>query len=309
MLSRIAESLFWIGRYVERAEAMARLLDVHLQLLIEDPVLDREVVSRSILLAMGIEHEGPADERTVLDRLLTDSTSPSAITTSLVWARENARRSREIVSTELWEGLNTTYHQVHRGALGRMRPADAFRLVRERTSMIAALADHTLSHDDGWEFIRLGQMIERVDMTARPILMTTYATGSAASWPVALRVCGGAHAFTRIYNASESPRSAIEFLVQDRLFPRSITYALGEAEQSLERLESRPNRRVGFSGDARRIVGAARARLEYRSVSELLGDVEGEMQALQQVCGAATEAVTRRYFEGAIAPEWQRGGS
>lgn len=308
MLSRIAESLFWIGRYIERAEATARILDVHLQLLVEDPVLDRDATCQSLLAAMAVGHDGPADVDEVLRSLLTDSQQPSAIAYALTMARDNARRSREIVSTELWEALNTTHLQVADGQLASMRPADAFRLVRERANMIAALADNTQSHDDGWQFIRLGRMIERVDMTARVILMTTYGTGSAASWQVTLRACGAAHAFTRIYRASESPRSAAEFLLQDRLFPRSVRYSLNEAATCLEELNPKQYR-TGFSGDARRIVGQALAQLEYRSISDLLGDVAREMESLQRVCAQATEAVSKRYFEGALPPEWIRGES
>lgn len=308
MLSRIAESLFWIGRYVERAEATARILDVHLQLLVEDPVLDRDVTCRSLLAAMAVGHEGPADVVDVLRLLLSDSDEPTAIANALTIARDNARRSREIVSTELWEALNTTYLLINNGQLASMRPADAFRLVRERANMIAALADNTQSHDDGWQFIKLGRMIERVDMTARVILMTTYGTGSASSWPVTLRACGASHAFTRAYRASESPRSAAEFLLQDRLFPRSVSFSLSEAAQCLERLDPK-QRRTGFSGDARRIIGQALAQLEYRSISEVLGDVQAEMESLQRVCALATDAVTKRYFEGAITPEWIRGES
>lgn len=308
MLSRIAESLFWIGRYVERADAMARVLDVHLQLLVEDPVLDRDVTCRSLLAAMAVEHEGPATVEDVLRKLLIDQDAPSSIAYALCVARDNARRSREIVSTELWEALNTTHLLVSQDRLGTMRPADAFRLVRERANMIAALADNTQSHDDGWQFIKLGAMIERVDMTARMILMTTYGTGSAASWQVALRSCGAGHAFTRTYRASESPRAAAEFLLQDRLFPRSISYALAHAAEYLESLDPKRNR-IGFSGDARRIVGQALARVEYGSISEILSDVAREMESLQRVCAQATDAVSKRYFEGAIPPEWMRGES
>lgn len=308
MLSRIAESLFWIGRYIERAEATARILDVHLQLLVEDPVLDHDATCRSLLAAMAVAHEGPATTDDVLRLLLVDQEAPTSIAHAIWLARENARRSREIVSIELWEAINTTYLAVNRGKLGRMRPADAFRLVRERANLIAALADNTQSHDDGWQFIKLGRMIERVDMTARVTLMTSYGTGSASSWLVTLRACGAAHAFTRIHRASESPRSAAEFLLQDRLFPRSVSFCLAEAKECLEKLDPKKSR-TGFSGDARRIVGQALAQLEYRAISDVLADVAAEMEGLQRVGAAATDAVTKRYFEGAISPEWNRGES
>lgn len=306
MLSRIAEALFWIGRYVERAECTARILDVYLQLLVEDPVIDQVITCRSILAAMGVEVEDDADVETVLRLLLHDRTSAGSIAFALESARENARKSREVVSTEVWEALNTTYNSILAGELERMRPADAFRLARERANVVAALADHTQSHDDGWQFIQLGRALERIDMTARMVLAASYATGSAASWSTILRTCGAAHAFTRAYRANESDRAAAEFLLLDRLFPRSVVYSLGTAAGCLEVLDPR-QRRLGFGGDAGRIIGQARARMDLLSLTELLSDVPGQMKQLQSVCADATDAVAQRYFEGAVAPEWLGG--
>src|SRR5690606_11593631 len=117
MLSRIAESLFWIGRYIERSDGTARILDVHLQLLLEDPWIDEDTACRSLLSVMGsappanVEHVRRDD---VLQRLAVDRMNPSSIAYSLTAARENARRAREIVSTELWETLNTTNSRMPR---------------------------------------------------------------------------------------------------------------------------------------------------------------------------------------------------
>ncbi|TWE06915.1 alpha-E domain-containing protein [Rudaeicoccus suwonensis] len=306
MLSRIAEALFWIGRYIERAECTARILDVYLQLLVEDPVIDEEATCRSILAAMGMAAEEDADIASILRLLLHDPQSPTSIAYALESARENARRSREVVSTEVWEALNTTYNAILAGELERMRPADAFRLTRERTNMVSALADHTQSHDDGWQFIVLGRHLERIDMTARMILAATYATGSAGSWSVTLRACGAAHAFTRTYRASESERAAAEFLLMDRLFPRSVAHSLAVAGGCLEVLDPR-QRRLGFGGDAGRIIGQAQARLDLMSLSDLFSDIPAQMEQLQLMCASATEAVAKRYFEGAVAPEWLGG--
>ena len=111
MLSRIAESLFWIGRYIERSDGTARILDVHLQLLLEDPWIDENTACRSLLSVMGSawpENVDTVRRDDVLARLAVDRMNPSSIAYSLTAARENARRAREIVSTELWETLNTT---------------------------------------------------------------------------------------------------------------------------------------------------------------------------------------------------------
>ncbi|YAL83763.1 alpha-E domain-containing protein [Dermacoccaceae bacterium W4C1] len=303
MLSRIAEALFWIGRYIERAECTARVLDVNLQLLVEDPTIDQDASCRSLLASMGVDHEGVATRQTVLDLLLSNSQSPASVAWALASARESARRSREVVSTDMWEAINTTYNQVSFDKLSQRHPADAFRMVRERANLITALCDNTLSHDSGWQFLVLGRSIERVDMTARLMLARPYSGGADAGWQVTLRSCGAGHAFTRTYRAIESPRSAAEFLLLDRLFPRSVVFGLTQAENCLEWLDPR-QARLGFGGDAARIVGRARAGLEIRTLTDLLADLPAEMLALQQVCADATDAVSRRYFEGAVAPEW-----
>ena len=304
MLSRIAESLFWIGRYIERAECTARILDTYLQLLIEDPVIDEEATCRSVMAAMGIDYgEGTPDAGTLLQTLLLDRTAAPSVAYAIETARENARRSREVVSTEVWEGINSTYNAVLAGQLQQRRPADAFRFVRERASMISALVDSTQSHDDGWQFTVLGRSIERIDMTARLITMGTYISGPNGAWALTLRSCGAAHAFTRVYRVSESPRAAAEFLLMDRMFPRSISYLLEQAGHCLEELDPR-SRRVGFGGDAARVIGQAHARLSYLPLTDLVTDLPREMEELQRVCANATGAIAKRYFEGVVAPEW-----
>ena len=119
MLSRIAEALFWIGRYIERADGTARILDVHLQLLLEDPWVDEDTACRSLLLVMGSIPPPPGESvrrEDVLAKLAVDRMNPASISYALQAARENARRAREILSTELWETLNTTNSRMPRRA-------------------------------------------------------------------------------------------------------------------------------------------------------------------------------------------------
>ena len=145
MLSRIAESLYWIGRYLERAEDTARILDVHLYLTVEDPLADTQAAARLLLSVMGVPAPENVSASIVMQRLCYDTGSPSSILASLKGARESARRSRETVPTEMWESINTTWHAVQQGQLGTMRPAVAFRWVRERCAVITATADSTMS--------------------------------------------------------------------------------------------------------------------------------------------------------------------
>lgn len=170
MLSRVAESLYWIGRYVERAEDTSRLLDVHVHTLLEDPWVDEAGASRDVLAVMGIEvPSGLLDARRTTEWLAFRPGDTSSIVGALAAARENARGVREALSSELWEALNTTFHALPaQEALARRHgPHGFFRYVRGRAAVVAGLLDGTMPRDDGWRFLVLGRSLERVDMTAR----------------------------------------------------------------------------------------------------------------------------------------------
>ena len=169
MLSRIAEALFWMGRYVERAEDTARILDVHYHILLEDPWVDEETTCSALLDVMGVSQEADTcTARTVSEVLAFDDANSTAIAGALWAARENARGVRDAISSEMWECLNATWHAVgERRALSRANPSPFFRFVKERSALFAGLADSTMSRDDGWRFLCLGTALERVDMTCR----------------------------------------------------------------------------------------------------------------------------------------------
>lgn len=311
MLSRIAESLFWIGRYIERAEDTCRILDVHLQQLVEDPTLDQHESAASLLTAMGVEvgdlDEGTrVDQQLVMERLCYSPTSGTSLVSIMAAARGSARRARETVSVEMWEGINTTYHDVTANSFSRLRPVTAFKMVRERCAVISGLADQTMTHDEGWHFLALGRRIERVDMTARLMSIAAVNPLSQLAWSNALRACGAHHAFVRDYGGEANTTDAAGFLLLDRLFPRSIVATLKEAESSLAALED-ATLRVAFTDKASLLLGRSRAQLEYRAPSDLLLDLSDRMVLLQEVCVEASQAVADRYFTGAAAAQWQRG--
>ncbi len=309
MLSRIAESLFWIGRYVERAEDTARILDVQLQLMLEDASVDEDLTCRTLLSIMGVEAElGPRlTSREVLDLLAYDLASPASIASALAASRESARRARETLSEPLWEAINTTWRTIPSGRFTMLRPPAVFGWVRDRAALINGTADATMTRDEGWQFLVLGRSIERADMTARLVATAALAaSGSSSAWTSTLRACGGYEAFLRTYGGLEADREAAEFLLLDRVFPRSVVHALSRAELCLENLDSGGSR-AGFQNDAQRLIGRTRADLEYRSLSDVLADLPNEMERLQQTCAAATDAIARRYFAGSEATEWHGG--
>jgi uncharacterized alpha-E superfamily protein len=311
MLSRIAESLYWIGRYVERAEDTARILDVHLHRMLADPWIDEETACRSLLSVMGVPPaEQPFSAARVVGLLGLDEGSPSSVVGALAAARENARGARETVSSEMWECLNATWHGLPdaRRRVERQGVHAFFGWVRERCSVMAGLTDATMSRDEGWLFLVLGRSVERVDMTARLLSTHVRAGGSIPSWLTLLRSCGAWETFLRTYRGSLDDRHAAEFLLLDRLFPRSVFAALSSAESCLAELEPAggPGQplRAGVATEAQRIIGRARTNLEFRGADELMADLGAVLASLEHTCSQVNGAVSRRYFRQTSAVTW-----
>ncbi|RLK52433.1 alpha-E domain-containing protein [Microbacterium telephonicum] len=305
MLSRIAESLFWIGRYIERSDGTARILDVHLQLLLEDPWIDEDIACRSLMAVMGA---APADDldrvsrNNVLTRLAVDRTNPSSIAYALQAARENARRAREIVSTELWETLNTTYSRMPR-RVNDEKAHEFFQWVRERGALAVGIADSTTSRDEAWQFFTLGRTIERTDMTARMLATRTLTEASGPSWTTILRSCGGYEAYLRTYRGMPTARNAAEFLLLDRLFPRSVIHSIARAEECMRAIDPVADR-VGHSNSVLRALGRIRNDLEYRPITEILDELPEHMEQVQKVTREASEAIRARFFPTHAEPSW-----
>jgi uncharacterized alpha-E superfamily protein len=304
MLSRIAESLFWIGRYVERADGTSRLLDVHLQLLLEDPWVDEDTACRSLLEVIGSETDYPHQltRQDLLSILSVDRNEPSSISSSLNAARENARRVREIVSTELWECLNTTRSRMPR-KVSIERAHDFFGWVRERTALAVGIVESSTSRDEAWTFFTLGRSLERVDMTARLLATSELTEASGPSWTTILRSCGAYEAYLRTYRGVPSATNAAEFLLLDRIFPRSVTFALSRAERCLSDLAPSTDR-VGTSDLGLRQLKQLRTNLEYRSAPDILSNLTQEMTDLQEGISEISESIRSRYFPVNVLPQW-----
>lgn len=304
MLSRIAESLFWIGRYVERADGTSRLLDVHLQLLLEDPSINEDEACRALLEVIGSDAHFPnAIGRTdVLDLLSTDRNEVTSISSSLNAARENARRVREVVSTELWECLNTTRSRMPR-KVSIDRAHDFFIWVRERTALAVGIFESSASRDESWTFFTLGRSLERIDMTARLLATSELMEASGPSWTTILRSCGAYEAYLRTYRGVPSALNAAEFLLLDRIFPRSVFFALARAENCLIDL-SPVQARVGVNDQALKEVGLLKNQMEFRNAGEILSNLTLEMTALQERVSEVSEAIRSRYFPSNILPSW-----
>ena len=306
MLSRIAESLYWIGRLVERAEDTARLLDVHVHVLLEDTTAVEPDMCRRVMAALGVIDPIDADPTTTRLLELTAYEPDSAISGALATARENARTVREAISSEMWEALNTTRNALpaQRTRARRVGPGEFFSWVKLRTALVSGLADTTMSRDDGWWFVVLGRSIERVDMTVR-ILSVGGALGDPQLASVALlRACGAFEAYLRTYRAAVVTRQAAEFLLLDRLFPRSVFCALSDAERALQVLTPAATGRTGISDAGLRALGRARTALEYADRGAAIDDLPRQLTELQQTCGVVSEALADRFFDRQGVISW-----
>ncbi|MGF6823093.1 putative alpha-E superfamily protein [Microbacterium sp. ZKA21] len=303
MLSRIAEALFWIGRYVERGDGTARILDVHLQLLLEDPWVDEDTACRALLSVMGttVESARTLGRDDVVRMLALDREHAASIAHSVASARENARRAREIISTDLWETLNETNARMpRRVASDRTHPF--FRWVRDRSALAFGVVDSSTSRDEAWHFFSLGRAIERADMTARLLATRSLTEAGGPSWTTLLRSCGAYEAHLRSHRAVPTAASAVEFLLVDRLFPRSVLSSVLRAEECLRGIDPA----VAFGGvdRAQRVLGRLRSELEYRPIGDIVRQLSESMEEVQVGVSMASDAIRERYFPSIAMPMW-----
>jgi len=308
VLARNAESLFWIGRYVERADDTARILDVSVHQLLEDATVDADEAARTLLAVLGVE--APDDE--VLDAWsLTELVGYSpdqagSIVSSVSSARENARGAREVVSSEMWECLNVTWNGLpERQRYARwVGPHAFFSYVEDRAAMFSGLAASTMSRDDTWRFYLLGRSVERVDMVVRLLLSRVSDRMSSPGWVTVLRSAGATDTYLRTYRGALDASRVVQFLLMDKLFPRSVFHALRQAETCLVDLDHRPSARIGAKAEALRLLGRARSELEFLRPEELLDDLPSQLMGLQACIRDVGEAVSLQYFHAAPWVAW-----
>ena len=313
MLARNAESLYWIGRYVERADGTARILDVTVHQLLEDSSVDPDHASRTLLRVLGIEAPKSALDLWSLTNLVAfsrDADGGCSIVQAISSARENARGAREVTSTEIWECLNTTYNALpeRERAAKRLGPYEFLSYVEGRAAMFAGLADSTLSPDDGYRFMVLGRAIERVDMTVRLLLSRVGDSASSPAWVTVLNSAGAHDTYLRTYRGVLDAARVVEFMLLDRLFPRSVMYSLRLAEHSLDELHRRRLNRVGATAEVQRLLGNTRSELEFLPQGVLLESLEERLASIQVMCADVGEALELEYFHSAPWVAWSDAG-
>ncbi len=306
MLARHAENMFWTGRYIERAEDTARMLDVTYHGLLEATPYEARRQWRDLLAVLSLESAfaatgRPLDATSVSEFLVLDEDSAGANVDSVTHARENVRSLREQVSTELWEAINGFHLDLRSRDLRAdlEQPYVLYGMVKRRCQTLAGVAGETMARDDGWRFLNLGWTLERAEMTCR-LLDVRYgrspvSSGAYHHWLGTLKSASASEAYRKAHRASLDPTDVIEFLLLSRTFPRSLLYCLRRVEQDLQRLGSGESQ--GRLSRPERLLGRIRADLEYADLHEVLAeDLHGFLDRLQMGVRQVAEAVALQYF-------------
>ncbi|MBM2810304.1 MAG: hypothetical protein HW416_1063 [Chloroflexi bacterium] len=312
MLCRSADEIFWMSRYVERAIAVGRLIEVtwHLELDAGDLV---DSGARFWMPLLGLEGDGghahtegqstPGDVRR---HLSLDRGNPSSLVSCIGQARASAQRVRESISTEMWEQINELYLSLAHSELGAEMERDPylfFRRVREGAQFFQGLADGTMAHDEAWDFICLGTYLERADNVARLLDLQTHlltaesddGNDPSVRWLAVLRSCGAAEPYARYYSLRIDPARVIEFLLLNPVFPQSLRFSLVAARNALAGIEA--GRHIRGERSAERLMGRVCGRLENAAVDEVLDEgLHTFLLDTRARIGQVADQVTRTYL-------------
>jgi uncharacterized alpha-E superfamily protein len=284
MLSRVADSIYWLSRYVERAENVARFIDVNLNLMLDAP--DGAGQQWQPLVNTTGDHEdfaeryGEATQQNVIQFLTFDGDNPNSMLSCLRAARENARSVREIISSEMWLQLNKFYLMVNDAACrvkGLDSPHEFFSGVKLSSHLFTGITDATMTHGESWNFCRLGRKLERADKTSRIlevkyfILLRSVADVGTAfddvQWAAVLR-SASAFEMYRQRHGHISPKGIVQFLLLDAEFPRAIRFCLNAARSSLHAISGTP---LGtFRSNAEKLLGQLCSDLDYAHVDDVI---------------------------------------
>ena len=308
LLSRVADALYWISRYLERAEHTARLVDV---------AVDLRLGRSSAPEASAIQLDGlvvPAgvslNSVSLTEVAFFDHTNPNSVAACLVAARENARQVRDEISSEMWEQLNALFLRLRHMRDSPARAArtnDIARVVLEGAHLFAGVTDATWGHGEGWHYLQAGRFLERAGATAR-LLDTFFADESGpvampphdrANWVALLRSCAALEGYCRQYTADVRPERVTEFLLLNAECPRSIRFAATRVETALQALARYSGRATGAR--AERLAGRLRASLDYAQVDEVISEgPHAYLAGVGRQCAQLHAALYQSYISYAV---------
>ena len=321
MLSRVADSVYWMNRQIERAENVARAVDTALDLALEGTISHGRLWN-ALVCTFGDQADfwarhGLADQGHVIEFLAFDSRNPNSISSCLQAARENARTVRDMISTPMWEEINKAHLYVRSAAAANAEidhPREFLDEVKRASQLITGVADATMSHGEAWHFARMGRLIERADKTSRVLDVEHYfqpaaaraarSAGGAADesdevavqWSAVLESASALEMYRKVHGAV-SRRSVADFLIFDREFPRAMHFCLIKAEESL--LAITGGSKGAYTNPAEQRLGRLRSNLNYGAIDEILGGaagLHGFIDSFQAGVNRASDAIYDTFF-------------
>jgi len=281
MLSRVADNLYWMSRYLERAEHTARLLDVNLH-----GVLDQTTEAaqrRWGRLLSSVHTDLPSslsgDAYGITQAMTVDASNPASIVSCVTAARDNARQAWEQINSEMWEQINRLFLHVGRTSMDEIwlgEPHAFFTTVKEGAHLFQGITDGTMGHGEGWHFIRVGRAIERAAATAT-LIGAHFTTGATLEgeplvhleWVGLLKSCTAFEAYVKFNSASVTPESIAAFLLLNADFPRSVRFMAADIRSGLHAVGRATG---GRGGRPERLAGRLQAALDYSQIDEIMGD-------------------------------------
>ena len=325
MLSRVADSLYWMSRYLERAEHTTRLLDVNLNLMLDESATSADHRWPRLLRSLGrprqVSWEG--NPYGLASTLTFDLELKSSVVSCIVQARENARHVREQISTEQWHRLNALYLEVtrpeHRNVMqiespeaSSEAPSVFLGQVMETIHQFQGVTDSTMSHGEGWQFIQVGRFLERANATARLLEASQddlWAQPDRAGesnqyleWMGLLRSCTAFEAYCKVYTADLTPERILEFLLLDAEFPHALRFSIECVECALDKISTKSGSKTASSKtrgeQLHRIAGRLSAQLNFAGMDELLSsNIVEYLRSIQQQCQAIHESIYELYVD------------
>jgi uncharacterized alpha-E superfamily protein len=310
MLSRVADSLYWMSRYLERAEHLARQLDIHLNLVLDQSTEAAGRRRKRLLGYLADVGEANSHSDYQFSNYLTFAADNSnTLVACVAMARENARQIREQITALMWEQLNQLYlslQQINMENIWEGQPHEFYHAINERIYLCQGLIDSRMSHDQSWHFIRLGQSLERAAATAELVkgevqVLTPQSNGvvidqnTYLDWIGLLRGCAAFEAYSKLYTADIQPKRVVEFLTLNPVFPHSIRYAIDVVQSALQSIASDTETHKGAR--VNRLAGRLCAMLDYAQIDEIMETgLESFLDEIQGKCFQIHDAVYQTYI-------------
>ncbi len=313
MISRYAACIYWLNRYVERADNVARFIDVNLNLMMDFTAAKTEQWLPLVLTTGDLEifhaQYGEATAENVIRFLAFDREYSSSIVSCLNMARENARSIRAIIFSELWEELNS-YCQMVREAQKQNQPhlqeslSEFFNNIRLANYRFIGVMDNTMTHDEAWLFGTLGRLLERADKTARILDVKYFYLLPSAEWVgtpldqvqwIALLKSTSGYEMYRKFQHRITPSGVVDFLILNPEFPRSLYFCLLQIQKFLHQINCTP---VGsWSNSAERELGRLCSELSYITVEEIIEEGLHEfLDRMQAAMNKIGDSITETFF-------------